>query len=103
MVTSGELRHPIVIRHVTGVTVTEMGAEQETTEEVKLFAKVEALGANETTKLGFKLNEVTYRISIRVAGVGKVKQIQFRNDWLDVKGIFSDDLNRFYTIIAVKK
>ena len=103
MVSAGELRHSVIVKEVSGITNSPMGADVITTKERKLFAKVEPQGANETSRLGFNLNETTYKITVRAAGIGKITEVCFNGTWLNVKGVFSDHLNRYYSIIAVAK
>lgn len=103
MVSAGELRHSVIVKEVSGVAKSPMGADVITTKESKLFAKVEPQSANETSRLGFNLNETTYKITVRAAGIGKITEVCYNGTWLNVKGVFSDHLNRYYSIIAVAK
>lgn len=103
MVSAGELRHYVIVKEVIGVTKSAMGADVATTKESKLFAKVEPQSATETSRLGFNLNETAYKITVRAAGVGKITEVCYNGTWLNVKGVFSDHMNRYYTIIAVSK
>ena len=103
MVSAGELRHSVIVKEISEITKSAMGADVITTKESKLFAKVEPQGANETSRLGFNLNETTYKITVRAAGVGKITEVYYNRTWLNVKGVFSDHMNRYYTIIAVSK
>lgn len=103
MVSAGELRHSVIVKEVSGITKSPMGANVITTKESKLFAKVEPQGANETSRLGFNLNETTYKITVRAAGIGKITEVCYNGTWLNVKGVFSDHLNRYYSIIAAAK
>lgn len=103
MVSAGELRHSVIVKEISEITKSPMGADVITTKESKLFAKVEPQSANETSRLGFNLNETTYKITVRAAGVGKITEVYYNGTWLNVKGVFSDHMNRYYTIIAVAK
>ena len=88
MVSAGELRHSVIVKEVSEITKSSMGADVITTKESKLFAKVEPQSATETSRLGFNLNETTYKITVRAAGIGKITEVYYNGIWLNVKAFF---------------